>query len=389
MADGSHSPAPQARPARWLALAMALASLGAAAWWWRSRDAAEQPTPAARGAATPASRDALAVRVAIVSDEPWAPTLVVPGTLVPNESVELVSELTRKLVKIHVEEGAVVEKNDVLFELDDDDLLARRARLRAQRGLAKRTVARDDELVATGIAAIESLDQSRTNLDDAQAQLVELEVMLSKTRIRAPFAGTLGIRHVSEGAWVGPAVPLASLYDTRRLKLDFRVPERFADAVTPGAPLSITVAGIGAAVVGRVTVVEPQLESQTRSVIVRGVIDEPGELRPGQFATVTLTAAPTTTRFVPSIAVLPSERGHQVFVERDGVAKAIEVELGHRTPDRVEVLTGVAAGDRVIVTNLLRVRENMAVTATPWTSPAPAATAHAAPPSATPGAAAP
>ena len=150
---------------------MALASLGAAAWWWRSRDAGEDSTPATRGTATPASRDALAVRVAIVTDEPWAPTLVVPGTLVPNESVELVSELTRKLVKIHVEEGTVVEKNDVLFELDDDDLLARRARLRAQRGLAKRTVARDDELVATGIAAIESLDQSRTNLDDAQARV--------------------------------------------------------------------------------------------------------------------------------------------------------------------------------------------------------------------------
>ncbi len=359
------APAAPSRATQAIALALALASTAAALWWLQQREPGRAVPAAAR---TPGSADApLPVRVITVAPESFAPTIVAPGTLVAGESVELVAELTKRLVKIHVDEGAVVRKGDVLFELDDDDLLARRMRLRAQRGLARRTVERDDELVATGIAAVESLDQSRTNLDDAQAQLVELEVMLGKTRIRAPFSGTIGIRHVSEGAWVGPGVALASLYDTSRLKLDFRVPERYAAAIPADARFEFTVTGDATRHEGRVTVVEPQLEQSTRSLIVRGVVERPGALRPGQFTTVELTAAPTRALFVPAIAVLPSERGHRVFVVREGTAHAVEIELGHRTPERVEVSRGLAAGDTVIVTNLLRVREGGAVDPQPDT----------------------
>ncbi len=315
---------------------------------------------------------ALPVRVVEVRAEPYAPTVTATGTLLANESVELVSELTRRLVRIHVDEGAKVEKGQVLFELDDDDLLARRGRLRSARGLASRTMERDDDLVKAGTLSAEALDQSRTRVDDARAQADENEVALAKTRIRAPFGGTLGIRHVSEGAWVGPTVPLASLYDTTRLKLDFRVPERWAGTIAVGQEFTFEVAGSPRIHTGKVSVIEPRIEPTTRSLVVRGVVEDTEGLRPGQFATITIESSPVEALFVPTFAVVPSERGHKVFVEREGVAHEVIVQLGVRTPERVEVLSGLAVGDRVIVTNLLRVREGAEVEAEPFVTVAAA-----------------
>lgn len=318
------------------------------------------------------SDGALAVRVVELRSEPYAPTVTATGTLLANESVELVSELTRRLVRIHADEGAAVQKGQVLFELDDDDLLARRGRLRSARGFASRTLDRDDELVRTGIQSTEALDQSRTRVDDARAQADENEVALSKTRIRAPFTGTLGIRHVSEGAWVGPDVPLASLYDTTRLKLDFRVPERWAATIAVGQEFRFHVAGSPTVHKGQIAVVEPRIEATTRSLLVRGIVSETAGLRPGQFATVSIESSPIEALFVPTFAVVPSERGHKVYVEDGGIAREAIVQLGQRTPERVEVLSGLQAGDRVIVTNLLRVREGAEVEAAPYVTVATA-----------------
>jgi len=326
---------------------------------------------------------ALAVRVVEVRAEPFAPTITATGTLLANESVELVSELTRRLVRIHAEEGTQVAKGQILFELDDDDLLARRGRLRSQKGLASRTLDRDDDLVATGILSTEALDQSKTRVEDASAQATENEVALSKTRIRAPFAGTLGIRRVSEGAWVGPNVPLASLYDTTRLKLDFRVPERWASAIATGERFSFRVAGSPGTHEGEIVVIEPAIETSTRSLLVRGIVEKPAGLRPGQFATITIESRAMEAMFVPTFAVVPSERGHKVFVEKDGIAHEVIVQLGQRTPERVEILSGLEVGDRVIVTNLLRVRDGVEVEAAPYvtvaSAPAPADSEGAAP----------
>jgi membrane fusion protein (multidrug efflux system) len=375
-ADAPPDPAPIRPPeaveqrsgARLVASLLFFAALAGAGWY-----ALRPPEKDLAGNERRGPDGALAVRVVELRPERHAPTVTATGTLLANESVELVSELTRRLVRIHVEEGAEVQKGEVLFELDDDDLLARRGRLRSQKGLASRTLERDDDLVRTGILSTEALDQSRTRVDDARAQADENEVALSKTRIRAPFAGTLGVRHVSEGAWVGPAVPLASLYDTTRLKLDFRVPERWAGAIAVGQKFSFRVAGSPTVHEGEIVVVEPRIEATTRSLLVRGIVTETEGLRPGQFATVSIESAPVDALFVPTFAVVPSERGHKVYVEQAGVAHEVIVQLGQRTPERVEVVSGLSPGDRVIVTNLLRVREGAEVEAAPYVTVAAAA----------------
>lgn len=307
----------------------------------------------------------VAVNVHEVTPSQLRITAPATGTVLARESVELVSELSRRLRRVHMVEGASVKKGALLFELDASDLHAARARLRVQHRLAKLTFERQEKLLAEGVSSQEQYEQARSRKDELEAEMRSISVDVSKTRIVAPFAGTLGLRNVSEGAWVTPATKLATLQDTSTLKLDFTLPERFASAVRAEAEFTFRVAGSGQDHKGRIVAVEPAMQATTRSVLVRGVIDEPAGLAPGAFANVTVPLSTEDALLVPSIALIPAIKGHTVFVEQGGVAKSVLVTLGARSEDRVQVTSGLSPKDRVIVSNLLRIRDGARVKPVP------------------------
>lgn len=283
------------------------------------------------------------------------------GTLLARESVELVSELSRRLVKVRAEEGAQVKKGQVLFELDAADLNAELGRLAVQARLAKVTLERSEKLSREGLSTQQELDTARANLDAADAQRRVLGVTLAKTVIRAPFAGTLGLRRVSEGAWLSPSTVLATLQDTSTLKLDFTLPERYAGLVAVGSEFKFKIGGNGATFQGKVLAQEPTVDRQTRSMLVRGVVEHQPSLLPGTFATVEVPLRTDQALLVPAIAVVPDVDGRRVFVVEGGVARGVPVEIGARTADRVQILSGLKPGDQVVVSNLLRMRSGVKV----------------------------
>ncbi|HLV67871.1 MAG TPA: efflux RND transporter periplasmic adaptor subunit [Polyangiaceae bacterium] len=318
---------------------------------------AEATAPAKRGA-TPA----LSVEVVVL--DPRAVEITVPatGTLRARESVELVSELSRRLVRVRADEGTRVKKGEVLFELDVADVRAELERLDVQIALARTTAERQHKLLAEGLSTEAERDAAQGRLDELLASRGVLGVTLSKASIRAPFAGTVGLRHVSEGAWVSPSTVLATLHDTSSLKLDFTLPERYAGQVQQGQRFRFTVEGVGGSLSGTIQAFEPALDETSRSVVVRGVVDNTdARLLPGTFARVELPLSSEQALVVPAIAVIPGADGQRVFVERDGVARAVPVETGVRSGDGVQILRGLAAGDRVIVSNLPRLRDGQPV----------------------------
>jgi len=346
-----------------LVCVIALAAVGG--WAWQRR-ATPSPPAAASPSAAGAPRAAappLAVEVYTVTPEPFEISVPATGSLLARESVQLVSELSRRLVRIRAEEGAKVKKGAVLFELDTADLHAELKRLDVQIRLAKTNAERQKALVAEGLTTRQQFDASEAELDGLNAQRNALEVTLSKAVIRAPFAGTLGLRHVSEGAWVSPNTVLASLHDTTTLKLDFTLPERYASSVQVGREFRFQVAGHAGSMKGKILAFEPAVDAASRSVLVRGVVENTAEnLLPGVFASVELPLRMEEAFMVPSIAVIPGADARRVFVVRDGLVRAVPVELGARTSDRVQVLSGLASGDRVAVSNLLRLRDGARVT---------------------------
>jgi membrane fusion protein (multidrug efflux system) len=327
-----------------------------------SRSDPESAAPAGGAEERPLVAEVYVARV-----QPVAETLRTVGTLLANESVDLVSELSRRLVSIDVAEGTEVKEGERLFQLDDADLRAQLAELEVRRRLAARTLERQRALLEYEKKALsqQAYDQAATDLQAIEAEIASLRVTLAKTEIRAPFDARVGLRRVSEGAWITPDTLLTTLQDTSRIKIDFTLPERYAGAIAIDQRFSFRVAGRGETFEGRVIAIEPAIEAATRSVRVRGVADNPTRaLMPGAFASVEVPLARAGDGIlVPAQAVVPSATGHAVWVLRDGRAELRDVEIGLRTRDAVEIVRGLEAGETVLTTNLLRVRAGVRVDA--------------------------
>ncbi len=321
---------------------------------------------AAFGQSGPKGPAPIQAEVHVVMSEPFAQTISTVGTLRANESVTLVSELSRRLVKIHVAEGSAVKAGDLLFKLDDSDLQAELRQVDAQLQLAEVNKRRAENLAPRKAMSQQEYDGVISAYNLLLARKNTQQVQIAKTEIRAPFAGRVGVRQVSEGAFVSPQTPLISVQDVSRIKVDFPLPERYAAEVKTGQKFTFTVAGSGTVYEGVVTVLEPAIDATTRSLSVRGLCASPRGLQPGGFAEVSLTLDQLANGFmVPSQAIVPSPRGQGLWLIEDGRAKLHPVEIGIRTEDKVQILRGVKEGDVVATTNLLRLRPGLQVVAAP------------------------
>jgi membrane fusion protein (multidrug efflux system) len=313
----------------------------------------------------PAAEVPLRAETYVVTPRPVRDVVRTVGTLAANESVVLVAELSRRLVGVSVAEGSIVEAGALLFKLDDADLKAELGELAARRRLAASTHERQKQLLAFDQKALsqQAYDQAMSELEGVDAEIAALRVTLAKTEIRAPFRARAGLRHVSEGAWVTPETPLIGLQDTSRIKIDFSLPERHAGAVSVGQKFRFSVAARAEPVEGEILAIEPAIDAPTRSLRVRGIVENPdGVLLPGAFVSVEIPVEQVTAGvLVPSEALVPSVSGQAVYVLRDGLAELREVEIGLRTEDAVEVRTGLAVGDTVLTSNLLRLRPGVRV----------------------------
>jgi membrane fusion protein (multidrug efflux system) len=326
----------------------------------RSEPAAGPPGPAANPAAEAGAAAAprLPVTVHTVASAPLVERLSTTGTLRANEQIEVVSEIAGQVEAVRFQEGSPVAAGEVLVALDASELGAQRERATHRVELARRREARQRQLRDDGLISDQEYDSVRTELDVLRAELALVEAQLEKTAIRAPFEGVVGLRYVSPGAHVTPETRIASLQDLDPMKVDFSVPERYADRIRTGRRVELAVAGVEERFAAEVYAVEPAVEASTRSLIVRARLANPGRrLRPGAFAdvAVVVTEVPDALA-VPSVAVVPELGGKKVFVVEDGVAVARPVETGIRTDVAVEVTSGLAPGDRVIVGGLERVK---------------------------------
>ncbi len=280
----------------------------------------------------------------------------VTGTLVANQAVKIVSEVTRKIIRVNVNEGAKVKKGTLLFQLDDDDLQAQLERLSQQEKLALLNEERLRDLFANDAIAEEDYDQASTNLKVLRAQIRELHVAIGKTRIKAPFDGQIGIINVHPGAIVTVNTVLAEIEDNSVVKVDFSVPEKYARVIIPGSVHSFSVASDDQRYQTKVIARAASLSENTRTLLVRAETPNPdGLLLPGQSARLKLALKTSDEALsLASNALIPSSRGYSVFVSRKNTVQAVPVEIGQRSERSVVITDGLQKGDTVITSNLLR-----------------------------------
>ncbi|NQV02080.1 MAG: efflux RND transporter periplasmic adaptor subunit [Bacteroidia bacterium] len=285
------------------------------------------------------------------------------GVLRANEEVSIVSEIQKKVTGIYMKEGASVERGDLLFKLDDADLLARMKKLKVKRKFAMINELREKALFEKGGISKETYDLATNQVETLDAELEILKVELSKTEILAPFGGRIGIRYVSEGCLVTPDMILTNLDDIRKIKLDFSIPERYADDIKPGQEVRFNVENDAEEFKATITACEPAIDLSTRTLWVRAVTkNTEGFLVPGSSAKIEIDLQRIRESiFIPSSALIPSAKGYSVFIIRNSMALNLPVETGIRTQTHVQILTGLQAGDTLITTNLLRIRNELPV----------------------------
>lgn len=280
----------------------------------------------------------------------------ITGTLAANQDVIISSELTKKVVNVPVREGHVVSKGTLLFQLDDADLQAQLERLHQQEKLAALNEARLKDLIAHDAVSQQDYDQAATNLAVLKAEIRQLQTTIDKTRIRAPFAGRIGIIRTYPGALVSPNTPLTTIVDDAQIKLEFSVPEKYANLVIPGNRQVFTVEGDSTHYNATVISKESFVDRSTRTLLVRAIVSNPqNKLVVGQSGRLAIALRSTNNALqVPSQSLMPSSQGYSVYLLRNGKAQATPVVVGQRDAEHVQITSGIQIGDTVITSNQLR-----------------------------------
>jgi membrane fusion protein (multidrug efflux system) len=302
------------------------------------------------------------------------------GSLRADESVMIRPEIAGRVAKIAFAEGQRVRRGELLIALDDAEYRALVASSTSQAKLDAQRLARAEDLYKKKFISSQALDEQRSNYARSLAKQREDEAKLAKTLVNAPFSGVAGLRQVSEGAFVAAGTDVARLDKIDVIKLDFRVPEIYLPRLASGQPLRVAVdAYPEAQFSGQIYAIEPSIDEQTRTVLVRARVGNPElQLRPGMFARVSLQLGVREQAvWIPEEAIVPRGRDSFVFRVVDGKAQEIRVRTGARKVGEVEVVEGISAGDLVVTEGNHRLRPGAAVAVTGGAPPKPKAEAQA------------
>ncbi|MCH8347352.1 MAG: efflux RND transporter periplasmic adaptor subunit [Proteobacteria bacterium] len=286
------------------------------------------------------------------------------GTARANESVTLTAQISDTVQKVHFTDGAEVEAGTILVTLTNAEELANVSGALASYTEARQQFERTKPLVGKGALSQASLDAATRTLDEATARLNAARARAGDYVITAPFAGLLGLRQVSPGTLVSPGTEITTLDDITIIKLDFSIPERFISILRPGQEIAAKAAAYpDMEFRGIVKTINSRVNPVTRAVAVRAEIDNRDRyLRPGMLLTVDLVSNLKEALSVPEKSLIPVGGSQFVFVVgEDNKVERIEIEVGRRYGNRVEVLSGLKAGDLIVISGLLRLGPGMAV----------------------------
>ena len=316
--------------------------------------------------ATPADRSragAVNVKVHVIRPERLEDRILVTGSLLPNESVELRSEVAGKVTGIFFREGSRVHRGDLLLQINDAELQAQLERAFHQKELAASSERRQRQQLQIEAVSQEAYDTALNRLNTLEAEIKLLQAQLQKTKIFAPFSGRIGLRYVSEGSFVSSNTAIANLVDNDPIKIEFAIPERYASAVRHGMEIVFQVQGGSEKYRAVVYAIEPLIDTATRSLHLRAQCPNPdGRLVPGSFAQVELLLKVSDEAILaPSQALIPELERQNLYLFRAGKAVPSPVEIGIRSKDKIQILSGAVVGDTVITSGILLLRPNLPV----------------------------
>ncbi|MBL0182017.1 MAG: efflux RND transporter periplasmic adaptor subunit [Chitinophagaceae bacterium] len=289
-----------------------------------------------------------------------------PGSIIANEETEIHPEISGRLVYLNINEGKNVGKGTLLAKIFDGDLQAQLKKLQVQLAVAEQTVSRMGELRKIDGVSQQEYDLSALQVNTIRADMEIVRTSITRTEIRAPFGGTLGLKNISAGAYISPATTLTTIRQNSQLKLDFTLPEKFTTSFTIGQLVNFTIEGNPKTYTAKVIAAESGLQENTRSLNIRALVtNNDGKLLPGIFAKVaTNFNTDPNGLMVPSQAILPQARGKKVIIYRGGIASFVDVVTGLRDSALVQIISGVHEGDTIVTTGLMSLKPDAKISIT-------------------------
>ncbi|MCF4996034.1 efflux RND transporter periplasmic adaptor subunit [Pseudomonas syringae] len=316
----------------------------------------------------------ISVAVATAAERPWQMRLPTVGTLKALQGVDLSLEIAGTVTELKFESGQKVKAGQPLLQLDSAVERALLETAKADLGLAQVDFGRGSQLVDSRAISRGEFDRLSAVLQKNKATVNQLNASLAKKRIVAPFSGTIGIRQVDVGDYLASGTRIATLQDLSSLYADFYVPEQSVPKLAIGQPVQISVAAYpGEHFPGKISAINPIVESTTRNVLVRATLGNPdSKLLPGMFTSLeVLLPNPQQRIVVPESAITYTLYGNSMYVvgqkkAEDGtvqnddkgqpilIAERRFIETGERRDGLVMINKGVQSGEQVVTAGQIK-----------------------------------
>jgi membrane fusion protein, multidrug efflux system len=291
----------------------------------------------------------------VVKSEKLDNRIFATGSIVASEMVDLKPEVAGKIVQLNITEGKAVSKGQLLIKLNDEDLQAQVKKLNAQLQLTQQSEQRLRKLLDIKGVSQDEYDVVTNQMNNIRADLEFTQAQIAKTELKAPFSGVIGLRSVSLGSYINAQSQVANIQVLNPVKVDFTVPEKYANLVQIGENIDFTTEGSLEHFTGKVYTTDNQIDPISRSLKIRATAQNPNsKLKPGSFVKVDFSLKEIgNALMIPTEAIVPILKGQQVYVSKDGKAKAVNVEVGVRTDSKIQILNGIQVGDTIITSGLM------------------------------------
>ena len=326
----------------------------------------------------------------------WQPTLDAVGTLRAAQGADLALDVSGLVTEVAIESGQEVKQGDLILKLRDNDTRAALNQTKAALALAQVSFERARKQLKTHTIAQATYDNAAADLKVKRASVAQQQALVDKKELRAPFDGRVGIITLSAGAFLNAGTPVVTLQQIDPVLVDFHLPQRDLSKLAAGQPMHVSVDGLpGQTFDGTVTAISPKVEPDTRNVMVEARIPNPdGKLQPGMFAHVNVDVGqPQQYLTLPQTAITYNPYGSTVFVveekqgkDKDGnptTQKVVQqqfVSTGDTRGDQVAITKGLEAGDQVVTSGQLKLKNGTPVkidnTITPANDPNPTPREH-------------
>jgi RND family efflux transporter MFP subunit len=305
------------------------------------------------------------VRVQTVESKQRVATEEVVGTVRPKLSSVIEAKVSGKIEKMLVVPGRNVKADELLVQLDAREVQAQLDQALALRQQAESDSKRATDLFQQKILSQSEYDNAQSKFRVADAAATQAETLLGYTKVAAPFAGVITRKYADVGDLASPGKPLLEMEDARDLRLEADVPEAVISHLALGDKPGVRVSGVSNELDGVVSEIAPAADPNSRTFLVKLDLPPTSGLRAGQFGRAAMPVGETSALRAPASSVVQRGQMELIFVVMNGHAQLRIVKTGKRIGDEVEIVSGVDAGEQVVVDGAVNLVDGQPLTIKP------------------------